>query len=158
MKKFLNSFQDLVTCFDDKFGISGAEFVEYELIEKVIRDAMEDKERLERIKVSTEQKSEALKVGLETFELEITQVFEQVIKGRNMLLQQSRLLLQEQQFRYVYYFHMLYNIVVEMYFYEKFCPKLSVILVIVFVACCICCEKISYTIQLKKGKCFWDKQ
>lgn len=99
MKSFLDSVQVLARCcFNGKNGISGGKSflgsVEYESVKEAIRDAKKDdaeeeeEEKLERSKVLIKETSAALKIGLEEFESEITKVFEEVLKGRNKLLQQ----------------------------------------------------------------------
>lgn len=101
IKSFIDSLQVLARCFNGENGISGGKSflgsVEYESVEEAIRNAKtqirkkddaEEEEKLERSKVLIMEKSAALKVGLEGFESEITKVFEEVLKGRNKLLQQ----------------------------------------------------------------------
>ncbi|KAH0711800.1 hypothetical protein KY289_007759 [Solanum tuberosum] len=62
-------------------------------MEKAIMEAKEkfksgyEGEEIKRIKDVILQKSIALKVGLEKFESQVNQVFEDVLKGRNKLLQ-----------------------------------------------------------------------
>ncbi|XP_070057337.1 uncharacterized protein [Nicotiana tomentosiformis] len=98
IKSFRDSVNGLVTDFHRKYYRDGERwmigFHEYEEMEKAIMQAKaklkrghaEDKEDIKRNKEVILQKSAALKAGLEKFESQINQVFEQVLKGRNKLL------------------------------------------------------------------------
>lgn len=94
IKLFVDSTQELVKCFNNKSNIPvGNIFVAFlgnEISERAITDTKSDPKKLSVIdrEASTQQKSAALKVGLEVFELEVTKVFEEVLRGRNKLLQQ----------------------------------------------------------------------
>lgn len=95
IKSFRDSVNELATQFQRKYwkdgqrGVRG--FYEYEEMEKAIMEAKEKlkggyEEEIKRNKDVIIQKSTALKVGLEKFESQVNQVFEEVLKGRNKLL------------------------------------------------------------------------
>ncbi|OIT36697.1 hypothetical protein A4A49_12692 [Nicotiana attenuata] len=97
-KSFRDSVNGLVTDFQRKYYRDGERwkigFYEYEEMEKAImqtkaklkRGHVEDKEEIKRNKEVILQKSAALQAGLEKFESQANQVFEEVLKGRNQLL------------------------------------------------------------------------
>ncbi|KAG5575334.1 hypothetical protein H5410_055468 [Solanum commersonii] len=97
IKSFKDSVNELATEFQRKYYKDGERgvirFYEYEEMEKAIMEAKEEfksgyeEEETKRIKDVILQKSIALKVGLEKFESQVNQVFEEVLKGRNKLLQ-----------------------------------------------------------------------
>lgn len=97
IKSFKDSVNELATEFQRKYYKDGERgvirFYEYEEMEKAIVEAKEkfksgyEEEEIKRIKDVIFQKSIALKPGLEKFELQVDQVFEEVLKGRNKLLQ-----------------------------------------------------------------------
>ncbi|XP_015057003.1 uncharacterized protein LOC107003223 [Solanum pennellii] len=97
IKSFKDSVNELATEFERKYYNDGERgvmrFYEYEEMEKAIVEAKEkfksgyEEEEIKRIKDVIFQKSIALKAGLEKFELQVDQVFEEVLKGRNKLLQ-----------------------------------------------------------------------
>ncbi|XP_055834453.1 uncharacterized protein LOC129903006 [Solanum dulcamara] len=95
IKSFRDSVNELATEFQRKYykdgqrGVIG--FYEYEEMEKAIMQAKEKfkrgyEEEIKRNKDVILQKSAALKAGLEKFESQVNQVFEEVLKGRNKLL------------------------------------------------------------------------
>lgn len=98
IKSFRDSVNELATEFQRKFCKDGEKwmigFYEYEEMEKAIMQAKEklkrgygeDEEEIKRNKDVILQKSTALKAGLEKFESQVNQVFEEVLKGRNKLL------------------------------------------------------------------------
>ncbi|CAN4119569.1 unnamed protein product [Withania somnifera] len=98
IKSFSDSVNELATEFQRKFCKDGEKwmigFYEYEEMEKAImqvkeklkRGYGEDEEKIKRNKHVILQKSTALKAGLEKFESQVNQVFEEVLKGRNKLL------------------------------------------------------------------------
>ncbi|XP_070029368.1 uncharacterized protein [Nicotiana sylvestris] len=100
IKSFRDSVNGLVTYFQRKYYRDGEKwkigFYEYEEMEKAImqtkvklkRGHVEDKEEIKRNKEIILQKSAALQAGLEKFESQANQVFEEVLKGRNKLLRE----------------------------------------------------------------------
>ncbi|CDP17243.1 unnamed protein product [Coffea canephora] len=100
MKLFVDSVQELAKCFNNKSNIHvdnlfvaflGHEMIEQEITEtksQTEKQIATDIDKLKRTKASIQEKSAALKVSLEVFELEVTKVFEEVLRGRNKLLQQ----------------------------------------------------------------------
>ncbi|MCD9644088.1 hypothetical protein HAX54_032066 [Datura stramonium] len=92
IKSFRDSVNELATEFQRKFCKDGEKwmigFYEYEEMEKAIMQAKRGygEEIKRRNKDVILQKSRALKSGLEKFESQVNQVFEEVLKGRNKLL------------------------------------------------------------------------
>ncbi|KAK4708282.1 hypothetical protein R3W88_029207 [Solanum pinnatisectum] len=97
IKSFKDSVNELATEFQREYYKDGERgvirFYEYEEMEKAIMEAKEkfksgyEEEEIKRIKDVILEKSIPLKVGLEKFESQVDQVFEEVLKGRNKLLQ-----------------------------------------------------------------------